>query len=480
MVTPTPAQPAPRTTARSRSDCDVADEALAAEMASEAKAIPRDLNAEAGVLGSMIIDPRTIGPMLSLLRVEHFFDEQNQIVFRTLSELAEANIPVDAMILHSTLKNKNRLAMAGGIDYIKELAGAVPTSSHAEVYAILVLEKARRRTLITAATSILNDCYNSTENSDVVYDRAEERMFKAAESDRPNTSVAESLVDVLNSTFEAMDKQSGEQISGLATGFIELDNLTCGLQNGEMIVIAARPSVGKTAFMNNIIEHVGVDLKKPCAIFSLEMSKQQLAQRMLCSRSGVDSHRLRRGVITDDERSRLNFAVSDLGAAQIFIDDNPSHTITSIRRSARQLKAKHGIELIGVDYLQLMASVGKSENRQQDIATMSRGIKALARELNIPVLCLSQLNRSSDTQQRLPRTSDLRESGAIEQDADVVMLLHRDAVMYRGDEEWKNNNPDKINEAVVIVAKQRNGPCDNVKLTYLAAQTRFTNYTPGV
>jgi replicative DNA helicase len=238
--------------------------------------------------------------------------------------------------------------------------------------------------------------------------------------------------------------------------------------------------VHNTALAMNIIEHVGIDLKKPCAMFSLEMSKQQLAQRMLCSRSGVDSHKLRRGMLSHQDRDRLQYAVGDLSSGSVFIDDTPGLTLMDLRTKARRLKAQHNIELLALDYLQLMECPGKADNRQQEIATISRGVKALARELMIPVICLSQLNRASESEQRLPRTSDLRESGSIEQDADVVMLLHREAVMHRGDQEWRDQNPDKLNEALVIVAKQRNGPCDNVKLTFLEGQTRFVNYNPGV
>jgi replicative DNA helicase len=230
----------------------------------------------------------------------------------------------------------------------------------------------------------------------------------------------------------------------------------------------------------NIIEHVGIDLKKPCAVFSLEMSKQQLAQRMLCSRSGVDSHKLRRGMLSKQDKDRLGYAVGDLSQGQIFIDDTPGLTLMDLRTKARRLKLQYGIEIIMIDYLQLMEAPGRADNRQQEIATISRGVKALARELNVPVLCLSQLNRASESEQRMPRTSDLRESGSIEQDADVVMLLHREAVMHRGDQEWMDANPDKVNEAIVIIAKQRNGPCDNVKLTFLSSQTRFVTYNPGV
>lgn len=440
---------------------------------------PHDLSAEAGVLGSMIIDPSVIGPVCMFLqKSESFFKEENQVIFRVLTELFESNTPVDAMILHSTLKTKNLLEQIGGIDYIKELANAVPTSAHAEYYAAIVKEKAMLRSLISACTSTLRDCYDSGDPAATVLDRGEGRIFEIAQQKVSNQPVP--LTDVLHETFEMLDRQNGEHFSGVQSGFIELDNLTSGLQRGEMVIIAARPSVGKTAFAMNIVEHVGIDREKSCAVFSLEMSKQQLAQRMLCSRSGVDSHKLRRGMLSKQDRDRLSYAVGELAKGQVFIDDTPGLTLMDLRTKARRLKLQHNIELICIDYLQLMEAPGKAENRQQEIATISRGVKALARELDVPVLCLSQLNRASESEQRLPRTSDLRESGSIEQDADVVMLLHRESVMHRGDQEWADANPDKVNEALVIVAKQRNGPCDTVKLTFLSGQTRFVNYNPGV
>jgi len=446
---------------------------------------PHDLSAEAGVLGSMIIDPQVIGPVCMFLQggaaKQFFFKEENQTIFTIITGLFEANTPIDAMILHSTLKTQNLLEQVGGIEYIKELASAVPTSAHAEYYAAIVKEKAMLRNLISACTSTLRDCYESGDPAAAVLDRGEGRIFEIAQ--QKTTNQATPLTDVLHETFEMLERQSGEHLSGIGTGYIELDNLTCGLQKGEMIVLAARPSVGKTALAMNIVEHVGVDLKKACAVFSLEMSKQQLAQRMLCSRSGVDSHKLRRGMLSRQDKDRLGYAVGDLSQGQVFIDDTPGLTLMDLRTKARRLKLQYNIELIAIDYLQLMEAGGTSsrgDNRQQEIATISRGVKALARELNVPVVCLSQLNRASESEQRLPRTSDLRESGSIEQDADVVMLLHRESVMHRGDQEWRDANPDKINEALVIIAKQRNGPCDNVKLTFLEGQTRFVNYNPGV
>jgi len=381
---------------------------------------PHDLSAEAGVLGSMIIDPQVIGPVCMFLqKPDMFFKEENQIVFRVLSELFENNTPIDAMILHSTLKTKNLLEQVGGIEYIKEMANAVPTSAHAEYYAAIVKEKAMLRSLITACTTTLRDCYESGDPAATVLDRGEGRIFEIAQQKTSNQAVP--LTDVLHETFEMLDRQTGEHFSGIESGFIELDNLTSGLQRGEMIIIAARPSVGKTSFAMNIVEHVGIDKKKACAVFSLEMSKQQLAQRMLCSRSGVDSHKLRRGMLSKQDRDRLSYAVGDLSKGQIFIDDTPGLTLMDLRTKARRLKLQYNIELVALDYLQLMECPGKADNRQQEIATISRGVKALARELNVPVLCLSQLNRASESEQRLPRTSDLRESGCLAGDTLITL-----------------------------------------------------------
>jgi len=440
---------------------------------------PHDLAAEAGVLGSMMLDSQSVGPVSYFIKTsDMFFKEEHRVLFDVMRELYEKNTPIDGTILLSTLQTKNLLEAVGGIDYLKEIANAVPTSANAEYYAAIVKEKAMIRGLIGACTATLRDCYESGEPATTVLDRGEARIFDIAQNKVANQ--ASSLTEVLHETFEMLDRNTGEHFTGVPSGFLELDNLTSGMQRGEMIIIAARPSVGKTAFSMNIIEHVGIDLKKPCAVFSLEMSKQQLAQRMLCSRSGVDSHKLRRGMLSRQDRDRLSYAVGELSQGQIFIDDTAGLTLMDLRTKARRLKLQYGIEMICIDYLQLMEAPGKAENRQQEISTISRGVKALARELNVPVLCLSQLNRASEAENRLPRTSDLRESGAIEQDADVVMLLHRESVMHRGDEEWKAANPDKVNGAIIIVAKQRNGPCDNVKLTFLEGQTRFVNYTPGV
>lgn len=439
---------------------------------------PHDIGAEMAVLGSMIIDPEVIGPVCMIVSTDDmFYKEEHRVLFHVLCELYEKNNAIDALLLHSTLTTRNELEAAGGYDYLKEILGTVPSAANAEHYAAIVREKATLRHLITACTQTIKDIYDSGDPATVVLDRGEKRIFDIAQQKVSNEAVP--LTQVLHETFEMLDRNQGEHLSGVPTGFTELDNLTSGLQRGELIIIAARPSVGKTALAMNMVEHVGIDLKRPVAVFSLEMSKQQLAQRMLCSRSGVDAHKLRRGQLTKQDRDALAYAVGELSQGQIFIDDTPGLTLMDLRTKGRRLKMQHHIEFLIVDYLQLMEAP-REENRQQQISSISRGVKALARELDLPVVCLSQLNRASESENRLPRTSDLRESGSIEQDADVVMLLHREAVMHRGDQEWMDANPDKINEALLIIAKQRNGPCDNVKMTFLSSSTKFVNYNPGV
>lgn len=438
---------------------------------------PHDLSAEAGVIGSMIIDPACIGSVGMLIQDPAvFFSEANGIIFGVLISLYERNTPIDAMILYSTLKDRKLIDQVGGIEYLKQLANAVPSSGHAEVYAAMVKEKWTLRRLLQVGHSIVRDCHHSAETPDALLNRAEGRIFEIAQVKQ--TSMAASAYDIMSDTLDSLNRSKFDQITGVPTGFIDLDKLLCGLQLGEMIILAARPSVGKTSLALNIVEHVGVDLQQPCAVFSMEMNKLSLGQRLLSSRSGVDSYRMRRGMLTHQDHDRIKTAVQAISGAPIYIDDTPAMTLMDLRTKARQLKQKHGIRLIAVDYLQLMEA--KAENRQQEITKISRGIKALARELNVPILCLSQLNRSSETENRLPRTSDLRESGSIEQDADVVMLLHRESVMRRGDQDWRNQNPEKVNEAIVIVAKHRNGACDNVLLTFLDAQTRFVNWKAGV
>ena len=439
---------------------------------------PHDPAVEMALLGSMLIAPDVIGPVLMIVDdADVFFSLQHRLIFSAMREMFEANTGIDGITLSNWLIRKGQYDQAGGYDILEKILNCVPNAGNAETYAGMVRDKSLLRRLISACTSTLKDCYESPESPASVLDRSEGRIFEIAQKKQMGKPVL--LCDVLGETMEMLHRNNGVHITGVASGYVELDNLTSGLQKGEMIVVAARPSVGKTALAMNIVEHVGVDLKKPVAVFSLEMSRQQLAQRMLCSRSGVDSHSLRRGMLSRDDHAKIGGAVGALAEGSIYIDDTPGLTLLDLRTKARRLKLQYGIEMVVVDYLQLMEAP-REENLQQQISSISRGIKALAREMDCPVICLSQLNRASESENRLPRTSDLRESGSIEQDADVVILLHREAVMHRGDKEWEEQNPDKLNEALLIIAKQRNGPCDTVKLTFLGANTRFVTYNPGV
>lgn len=436
---------------------------------------PTDAAAEMALIGSMLVDPEIIGNVAGIVSDERQFARpENGLLYRILIELSQNNQPIDGLLVTSYLEKQNLLSASGGLTHIEACLNTVPSSANWQGYAEIVAEKSLLRNIIRACTDTLQDVYDSGEDAKQIVDRAEQRIFDVAQE--KNTHEAVALSTVMEQIQEVIDKQSGDQYTGLATGYTELDNLTSGFQKGEMLILAARPSVGKTALAMNIVENVGINDQKPVLVFSLEMSSQQLAQRMLCARSGVDGHRLRRGILSREERHGLGDAMATLSTGKIFIDDTPSISLMDIRTKARRMKKEHDIELIVIDYLQLVESP-RAENRQQQIGAISRGIKALARELNVPILALSQLNRASESESRLPRTSDLRESGSIEQDADVVMLLHREAVMHRGDEEWKQANQDKLNEALLIIAKQRNGPCDTVSLTFLEGSTRFENRT---
>jgi len=448
--------------------------------------IPHDLGAESSVLGSCIVSPVEIGTVRQRLpKGDEFFNEANQIIYRILCEFDDANKPMDATILFSTLKNRGLIEQIGGMDYIKELICAAPGADavahrHAEYFSGIVADKALKRTLITQGAITINLCQNDELSAHEIYEAHEAHLLKEFVSESPQSvvPVSETVQVVAERMFK--ERKRG-QIGGISTGLIEIDNQLDGLHPGDYVVIAARPSVGKTSLACNWAEHIATELHQPVAIFSLEMSKEQLIERMVCSRAMVDSHRARTGYTNADERHRLGSALGELSSFDnhLVIDDTPAITLIHLRNSLRRLVTHKNIAVAFVDYLQLMDPPKKGENRQQDISTISRGIKALAKELNIAIVMLSQLNRDSERERRSPRISDLRESGSIEQDADVVILLHREEVMYRGDQDWRNNNQDKLNLAEAIIGKNRNGPCENVKLTYIAQYMKFQTCNPG-
>ena len=426
---------------------------------------PHDIEAEMCMLASMLLDKEMIGNIVQIVDREALYQADHQIIFDIVVKLYEQNRAIDAVILRDELKKRNLYEEVGGTEYIAAILGKVPSSAHGVHYAGIVREKALLRQLIAASNDILRDAYAPHEKADLVLDKAEKKIFEIAQQKVSGAMVP--MEKVLHEVFEMIDS-GGKR--GIETGFFELDDMLNGLQNGEMIIVAARPSMGKTAFAMNIVEHVAADNRLPCAVFSLEMSKQQLAQRMLCSRGNIDAHKLRKGLLQSHEFAHLANVVGELAKAQIWVDDSPGLTVLELRAKARRLKLQHDIKLLMIDYMQLMDNPGP-DSRQQQISEISRGIKAVARELNIPVVCLSQLNRASEGRDgHRPRMSDLRESGSIEQDADVIMLLHREDYYRMAEPDFQ---PDNIAE--IIIAKQRNGPTGTVKLTFLNRATRFEN-----
>lgn len=436
---------------------------------------PHAIEAEMALLGSMILDWRVVGDVIQLVKgADDFFKPAHAAIFHVLVELYDQQQSIDMVQLNQKLVDKDLLAQVGGLEYLVELAEAVPSASSASYYATIVRDKALLRKLIDSAGTILHDCYHADGPVAELLDRVETEIFEIAEKKAEDGTA--DIATLLQETFDRLEAQEGKLITGIETGFFELDEMTNGLQPGELIIVAARPSMGKTAFALNIAEHVAATKGTSVGVFSLEMSKQQLAQRLLCSRSGVDSHKLRRNMLSRDDFSQLSLTVGELSEAPLYIDDTAGLTLMGLRAKARRMKQRYGIEALMVDYLQLMSapSAGK-EGRQNEVSAISRGIKALARELGVPIICLSQLNRAAEQREgHRPRMSDLRESGSIEQDADVIMMLHREDYFHRGDPEHVDDNT-----AEVIITKQRNGPTGTVKLIFDGSTTRFKNMASG-
>jgi len=429
------------------------------------------------LLGSLILagteNIHLVGDVLQILRSPaDFYMPKHAALYESLVELFDQHQAIDLVQLQQKLRDRQQYDQIGGVDYLISLAEAVPTAVNAPHYARIVRDKSRLRHLIDAAARILRDAHESSEPPNLILDMAEKRIFEiaqAAQTDKPTR-----LADLVRETFEQLEmrRDSGRTLTGISSGYMQLDEMLNGLQPGEMIILAARPSMGKTALALNIAENVALTNGQPVAVFSLEMSKQQLSERLLSSAAGVDGQRMRRNLIGEDEIQRLLEAAGDLSKAPMFIDDAPSLSVLGLRSKARRLEREQGIRLIVVDYLQLMTSPG-SESRVQEVGEISRGIKALARELMVPILCLSQLNRNPEGREsKRPMLSDLRESGSIEQDADVVMMLHREEY-YHNDEKWRMENPDKLGASDLIIAKQRNGPTGTVPLQFNHRTTRF-------
>jgi replicative DNA helicase len=431
---------------------------------------PHSREAERGVLGGMLRDNSVICDVAQILRAEHFYVFAHQKIFEGITHLAvEKGHPADLITLADYLKEKQLVEDTGGYPYLVELWDAAPTASNAEYYARIVREKALVRHLIHACTEIERDSQNQIMPAEELLDSAERKILEIAQLGA--TGQTKTLQEILYDAYDRIDmraKQGHDTLSGIATGYIDLDNLTAGLQNSELVIIAARPSVGKTSFALNVVRHVVVEQEKPAFFVSLEQSRIELAERLLCCQARVDSHRVRKGHLGSDEMQKLMEAGEILRPAKLYLDDSPGQNLLRIAANARRLKLRNNIQLVVIDYLQLIDPDNKRDPRQEQVATLSRRLKFLARELEIPVIALAQVNRSSeDRQDHRPRLSDLRESGAIEQDADTVMLLHRPELHEPGQHEG-------IVE--VHVAKQRNGPTGEVTLTYLKQFMRFENF----
>ncbi len=450
---------------------------------------PHSLESEMSLIGSMILDPAVIADVLPHVPSdEMFYSAAHSAIFKEIIGLYEQHQSGDLVMLVDRLRDAQVLKDIGGEEYLVRLVEAVPAATSAPYYAKMVADKHRLRRLIDAAGQILYDAYHPTEDAssvNEVVDKAEGRIFAIAEQAQSND--AQALGDLLQQEIERLEAIEGKGVSGIPSGYTGLDEKLSGLHAGEMIIIAARPSMGKTALALNIAEQIAFGgstaggknkhEKVGVAFFSLEMSKEAVTSRLLSAKSGVDSHKMRTGAFNESDFQKLIRAAGELGEAPIFIDDTPNLTVLGLRARARRLVRRHDVRCIVIDYLQLLSSpTAARESRQVEVSEISRGIKSLARELDLPVVCLAQLNRGATQREgNTPRLSDLRESGSIEQDADVVLLLHREAYYHIGDADWEAENEEKKDLAELIIAKQRNGPTGTVELKWDRHTTRFKN-----
>lgn len=434
----------------------------------EVKVPPQNIEAEKSVLGAMLIDDEAIGLAVENLDEAWFYNEAHRTIYQAIVSLYNDRKNVDLITLTDKLKNEGQLAQVGGVSYVSSIIDFVPTSANIEHYSSIVKEKGILRRLIKNSTQIISECYEAKGSIESVVDNAERLIFEIA--DLKQTQKSYHIKDLVKEGIETIDRlyQRKESLTGIPTGFIDVDKMTSGLQNSDLIIVAARPSMGKTAFAITMAENFALKYGGGVAIFSLEMSKEQLVQRMLCSQARVDAHKVRSGFLSPADWPLLTKAAAELSNSRIFIDDTPAISVLELRAKARRLKANQDIQMIVLDYIQLMRGTAKIENRQQEISEISRSLKALARELKVPLIALSQLSRLVEQRQdHRPQLSDLRESGAIEQDADVVILLMR--------EEYYNPTEENRGVADVILAKQRNGPVGTVKLSFLKEYVRFEN-----
>ncbi len=429
---------------------------------------PQNIEAEKAVLGAMLIKKDAIIEVQEILRPEDFYREAHKVAYEAMLKLTDNEEAVDIVTLTEELRKEEQLERVGGVRFVTDIANTVPTAANISYHAKIVKEKAELRRLIDAATAIAAAAYEDTDEVANIMDEAEKRILAVAAGQ--STDGFEPMKAILLRTFEHINDlyASKGNITGISTGFKDLDHITSGLQPSDLVLVAARPSMGKTAFTLNMASYIGLHNLGTVAFFSLEMSKEQLMQRMLCSEGGIDAQRLRTGQLEDEEWTRLVETANRLNSAPIYIDDTAGITVMEMRSKARRLKAEHGLSVIFIDYLQLMQGRASknSDNRQQEISEISRSLKALARELHVPVIALSQLSRSVESRQvKRPMLSDLRESGSLEQDADIVMFLYR--------EDYYDKDTEAKNITEVIIAKHRNGPVDTIKLFFQKEFTKF-------
>jgi len=441
----------------------VSTDALARE-----RTLPSNLEAERTVLGAILVDNAAFNSAAEILNREDFHRDAHRRIFEAMGSLSERSQPIDLVTLKDELARRNALEAVGGAAFLAGLVDGVPRITSVEHWSRLIKEKAVLRNLIHAGTRIVQECYEGEDEPAQLLDRAEKAIFDIAEK-----RIRQGFVDmgeIVKESFRTIDQlsQSKDVVTGLPTGFVDIDEMTSGLQKGDLVIVAGRPAMGKTSFCLNVAQHVALRVGETAGIFSLEMSRAQLALRMLCSDARIDAHRLRTGKLTEKDWARLAKAYTDLSQARIYIDDSATITPLEMRAKCRRLKAEHNLGLVMVDYLQLVTSGGRVENRQQELSAISRSMKGLAKELDVPVIALSQLSRAPEARtDKRPQLSDLRESGAIEQDADIVMFIYRE-------EEYKATDENQ-GIAEIIVGKQRNGPTGNRRLAFIKEFTRFEN-----
>ncbi|MCV9950288.1 replicative DNA helicase [Paenibacillus sp. BT-177] len=432
---------------------------------------PQNLEAEQAVIGSILLQSEALITAMERVQTEDFYDKAHQMIYEAMIELGESGQPIDLVTLTSKIQDKGQLEDIGGVSYLAKLAHGVPTAANVDYYAQIIEEKAMLRRLIRAATQIVSEGYSSGEDVAGMLSDAERKIMEISNGRSGSGFIA--IRDVVMEVFDRVEllHQNKGNTTGIPSGFVDLDKMTAGFQRNDLIIVAARPSVGKTAFALNIAQNVAVRAKETVAIFSLEMSAAQLVQRMICAEANLDANVMRTGEIKgDDDWAKLTMGIAALSEAEIYIDDTPGITVADIRAKCRRLKAEKGLGMIVIDYLQLIHGRGKAgENRQQEVSEISRTLKQIARELEVPVIALSQLSRGVEQRQdKRPMMSDLRESGSIEQDADIVAFLYRD--------DYYNQETEKKNIIEIIIAKQRNGPVGTVELVFLKNYNKFANY----